>query len=80
MAPNHTQLHDMSQRSNESFKEYAQWWREISSRVQPPLPNRERMEIFIGTMQLQYLEKMVRSISSVFSNIVIAGERIEGGL
>jgi hypothetical protein len=37
LAPNRAQLQDMTQRNNESFKEYAQRWRELAARVQPPL-------------------------------------------
>ena len=33
LPPNRTQLQDMTQRNNESFKEYAQRWRELAARV-----------------------------------------------
>ncbi|XP_058760043.1 uncharacterized protein LOC131633346 [Vicia villosa] len=41
MAPNRMQLQNMSQKKDESFKEYAQRWREMASRVQPPLMEKE---------------------------------------
>ncbi|XP_050877309.1 uncharacterized protein LOC127081066 [Lathyrus oleraceus] len=37
MAPNSTQLQSMAQKDSESFKEYAQCWRELAARVHPPL-------------------------------------------
>ena len=80
MAPSHTQLQDLSQRSNESFKEYAQRWRELAARVQPPLLDKELIDMFICTLQGQYYEKMLGSISSRFSDLVIVREHIENGI
>ena len=37
LAPTRMQLHSMSMGSNEGFKEYAQKWRDLTRRVQPPL-------------------------------------------
>ena len=37
MAPNRTQLQNLSQGPRESFKEYAHKWREVVAIVQPPL-------------------------------------------
>ena len=37
MAPDHRQLHNMSQNERESFKEYAQCWREMAYQVEQPL-------------------------------------------
>ncbi|XP_050889533.1 uncharacterized protein LOC127094799 [Lathyrus oleraceus] len=36
LTPNRTQLQDMTQRNNESFKEYAQRWRELAARSSFP--------------------------------------------
>ncbi|XP_050919190.1 uncharacterized protein LOC127136700 [Lathyrus oleraceus] len=77
MAPNRTQLQNLTQRSEESFKEYAQRWRELASRVEPPLLERELVDMFMGNLQGPYLDRMVRSTSSGFSDLVLAGERIE---
>lgn len=44
------QLHNHLQRSNETFKEYAQRWREMASRVRPALSNTELVNIFMGTL------------------------------
>ena len=47
MAPNRTQLQNMSQGPKESFKEYAQKWRELAARVQPPLMERELIHEYL---------------------------------
>lgn len=49
-APSRFQSKDLSQKSNESFKEYAQIWRELDARVQPPLLEKELVDIFVHTL------------------------------
>lgn len=51
MAPNRMQLQNLSQKGNESFKEYAQIWRELASHVQPPLLENKLVDMFMGTLQ-----------------------------
>src|SRR3954466_14577984 len=80
MAPNWMQLQNMSQKKDESFKEYAQRWREMASRVQPPLMEKELVDIFMSTLQGPYYDKMVGSVSSGCSDLVVIGERIEDGI
>lgn len=65
---------------NESFKEYAQKWRELAARVQPPMLEREMVDMFMSTLQGPYYDRMVGSTSVGFSELVMAGERIEAGL
>ena len=74
---NCTQLQNLTQKSEETFKEYAQRWRELVARVQPPLLKRELIYMFIGNLQGPYLDRMAGSTSSNFSNMVLVGERIE---
>lgn len=74
------QLQNQSQKSNETFKEYAQRWREMASRVRPFLFDTKLVDIFIGTLQGLYYKKMVGTSSSNFADIVLIGERIESGL
>ncbi|KAI5388827.1 hypothetical protein KIW84_074476 [Lathyrus oleraceus] len=80
MALSRTQLQGMSQKNNEGFKEYAQRWRELAARVQPPLVDREMSDLFMGTLQGAYAERMVGCPVTNFSDIVVAGERIESWL
>ena len=42
MAPNRMQLQNMCKKDNESFKEYAQRWRDLAAQVVPPMTERER--------------------------------------
>lgn len=77
MAPNRTQLQNLTQKFDETFKEYAQRWRELSVRVQPDLLERELIDMFMGNLQGPYLDRMVGSTSSGFSDLVIVGKRIE---
>ncbi|XP_058746081.1 uncharacterized protein LOC131618951 [Vicia villosa] len=78
MAPNHTQLQNLAQKANESFKEYAQKWRELAARVQPPRLEREMMDLFTNTLEGQYYSAC--SASSSFAELVMIGERIESGI
>lgn len=50
MAPTRLQLQNQSQRSNETFKEYAQRWREIGSRIRTMLSDNELVDIFMGIL------------------------------
>lgn len=52
----------------------------MASRVKPLLFDTELVDIFMGTLQGLYYEKMVGSYSSNFVNIVVIGERIKSGL
>lgn len=74
MAPNQTHLQSLSPKLEESFKEYAQRWRDLASRVQPPLLERELINMFVDTLQGTYFEKMIGSTTSGFSDLVIVGE------
>ena len=74
MAPMRTQFHNLSQKQSESFNEYAQRWRELASRVQPPMMEHEMMDMFTSTLQGQY--HMRFSTSHSFAELVTYKERI----
>ncbi|XP_027347973.1 uncharacterized protein LOC113859382 [Abrus precatorius] len=80
MAPDRLQLQNMIKKENESFKEYVQRWRELAAQVEPPLSEKEMVAMFIDTLQSPFYNRMIRSVSSNFSNIVIIGERVENGM
>ncbi|XP_050916735.1 uncharacterized protein LOC127131890 [Lathyrus oleraceus] len=80
MAPDRMQLRALSQESNESFRGYAQRWKELAARVEPPLLDKEVMELFRDTLQSPYFERMISSAASDFAHLVSIGERIENGL
>ena len=52
----------------------------MTSRVKPPLLEKELVDMFMGTLQGLYYEKMVGSVSSGFADLVTIGERIEAGI
>ncbi|XP_050893780.1 uncharacterized protein LOC127100592 [Lathyrus oleraceus] len=62
MVPNRTQLQNLTQKSEETFKEYTQRWRELATRVQPPLLERELIDMFMGNLQGPYLDRMLREL------------------
>ncbi|XP_050916261.1 uncharacterized protein LOC127131378 [Lathyrus oleraceus] len=80
MAPNRAQLQILTQKFEESFKEYAQRWWDLAARVQPPMLDKELVYMFMGTLQGPYLDRLIGSTSASFSDLVVAGERIENGL
>ncbi|XP_058774254.1 uncharacterized protein LOC131648520 [Vicia villosa] len=67
MAPNRTQLQSLVQGSKESFKEYAQKWRELAARVQPPMTEREMIDMFTSTLSGHYY--LACSASANFSEM-----------
>jgi len=80
MAPDKLQLQNMSKKNSETFKEYAQRWRELAAQVESPLHDREMVTMFMSTLHSPFYEHMLGSVSSNFVDIVIIGERIELGL
>jgi len=80
MAPDRMQLQNMAKKSSETFKEYAQRWRELAAQVEPLLYEKEMITMFIETLQAPFYEHVLGSVSSNFSDIVTIGEIIEHGL
>ena len=80
MAPDRMQLQNMSKKGHESFKEYAQRWRDLATPVALPMTEKEMITIIVDTLPMFYYEKMVGYASSSFADLVFAGERIEAGL
>ena len=73
-------MQNLSYGPKDSFKEYAQKWRELAARVQPPLMERELVDMFMSTLQGPFYDHMIGSASAGFVDLVMAGERIEVGL
>lgn len=48
--------------------------------VQPPLMERELVDMFMGTLQGPYYMMMIGSTSVGFSDLVMAGKRVETGI
>lgn len=75
--PDQDQLRSMQQREKETFREYAQRWREISAQVVPPMEEKEMTKVFLKTLDTFYYEKMVASAPTDFTDMVNMGVRLE---
>jgi len=54
MALDRMQLQNMAKKSSETFKEYAQRWRELAAQVELPLYKKEMITMFIETLQTPF--------------------------
>ncbi|RDX67612.1 hypothetical protein CR513_53488, partial [Mucuna pruriens] len=77
MAPDRSQLQNMAKGEKEAFKEYARRWRELETRIQPLLFDKEMVTMFIDTLHQPFYEKMVGNASSNFVDLFLIGERVE---
>ncbi|KAA3485343.1 dynactin subunit 1-like [Gossypium australe] len=67
----------MEKKGNESFRQYAQRWREVAIQVQPPLLEKETTMLIINTLKAPFITHMLGSATKSFSDIVMTGEMIE---
>src|SRR3954470_1902915 len=80
LAPTRTQLRGMSMGPKQSFKGYAQKWRDMAGRVQPPLSHRELVDMFMGTLIDPFYSHLLGSSSPGFTDLILTGERVESGI
>ncbi|XP_040945790.1 uncharacterized protein [Gossypium hirsutum] len=80
IAPDRIVLQNMEKKPNESFRQYAQRWREVAAQVQPPLLEKEITMLFINTLKAPFLNHMLGSATKSFSDIVMSGEMIENAI
>ena len=80
MAPDRDQLRSLSQKDKETFKEYAQRWRELAAQINPPLEEKEMTKIFIKTLSSFYYKRMIASAPCDFIEMVNMGMRLEEGV
>uniref|UniRef100_A0A2N9G1N4 RNase H type-1 domain-containing protein n=1 Tax=Fagus sylvatica TaxID=28930 RepID=A0A2N9G1N4_FAGSY len=73
-------LQRMEKKSNETFREYAQRWREKAARARPPLDEREMIKIFVDTLKNPYFDRMIGLQMQSFVDLIPVGERIEDAL
>ena len=57
MVPDRMQLQNMCKKGHESFKEYAQRWRDLAAQVAPPMTGKEMITIIVDTLPMFYYEK-----------------------
>ena len=80
LAPTRTQLQSMTMGLREGFKDYAQKWRDLAGRVQPPLSDRELVDMFLGTLSGPFFNHLIGSSSAGFTELILTGERVEAGI
>ncbi|XP_052478518.1 uncharacterized protein LOC128034026 [Gossypium raimondii] len=73
-------LQNMEKKQNESFRQYAQRWREVATQVQPPLLEKETTMLFINTLEAPFINHMLGSATMNFSDMVMSGEMIENAI
>ena len=64
----------MGKKGHESFKEYAQRWRDLASQVAPLMMKKEMITMIVDTLLVFYYEKMVGYTPSSFANLVFTGK------
>ena len=70
----------MSLGAGKGFKDYAQKWRDMEGRVQPPLSNRELVDMFLGTLSGPFFNHLIGSSSAGFTEMILTGEKVEVGI
>ncbi|KAA3472984.1 hypothetical protein EPI10_023399 [Gossypium australe] len=80
MTPDRITLQNMEKKSNESFRQYEQRWREVAMQVQPPLLENETTMLFINTLKAPFITHMIGSTTKSFVDIVMTGEMIENAI
>ena len=80
LAPIRTQLLSMAMVSSEGFKDYAKKWSDLAGRVQPPLSERELVDMFLGTLSGPFFNHLIGSSSTGFTELILTGERVEAGM
>ncbi|KAK5835972.1 hypothetical protein PVK06_011703 [Gossypium arboreum] len=80
MVPDRMTLQMMEKKPSETFRQYAQRWRDVSVQVEPPLIKTEITVLFISTLKAPFYDKLVGSATKDFTDIVISGELIENAV
>ena len=57
--------------TSEGFKDYAQKWRDLAGRVQPPLSDRELVDMFLGTLSGPFFNHLIGSSLSGFTKLIL---------
>lgn len=70
----------LCKKSTESFREYAQRWRDLAASVVPPMPESEMVQAFIQAQQPPFYEKVMSLAGRSFVEIAKQGELVEDGI
>ena len=80
MVPDRMTLQMMEKKPSETFRQYAQRWRDVSAQVEPPLTKTEITVLLTNTLKAPFYGKLVGSAMKDFTDIVISGELIENAV
>ncbi|KAA0032112.1 Gag-pro-like protein [Cucumis melo var. makuwa] len=72
MATDHLDLQQMEKKSLESFKEYAQRWRDMGIEVQPLLTDKEMTSMFMNTLRAPFYDRMIELLPQLIQNRQLA--------
>ena len=64
----------------DSSKDYAQKWIDLAGRVQPPLSDRELVDMLLGTLYGPFFNHLIGNSSFGFTELILIGEHVEGGI
>jgi hypothetical protein len=77
VGPDRLSLQAMEKDNKESIREYARRWSELAAQVDPPMLEKEMINLFSDTFKAPYFEYLVRSSAQHFTDLVVIAERIE---
>ncbi|XP_039029195.1 LOW QUALITY PROTEIN: uncharacterized protein LOC120163293 [Hibiscus syriacus] len=80
MVPDRWTLQNLEKKNNETFRQYAQRWRDTAAQVQPLLSEKEATIMFVHTLKAPYLNHLMGNATRNFADLVISGELIENVL
>jgi len=80
MALDRSDLQAITQGNGETFKEYAQRWRDVAAQVSPRIEEKEMTKLFLKTLNQFYYERMVGSAPKNFAEMVGMGVQLEEGV
>ena len=69
----------MEKKSLESFKEYAQRWRDMSVEVQPPLTDKEMTSMFMNTLRAPFYDRMIGNATTNFLTLLLLEKELNMG-
>ena len=70
----------MEKKTSETFREYAQKWRNLAAQVQLTLTDKKLNKMFLNTLKAPYYDRMIRNSNKDFSDVVSVREMIEAGV
>jgi hypothetical protein len=66
VGPDRSSLQAMEKDNMESIREYTQIWRETATQVNPPLLEKEMINLFVNTFKAPYFEYLVKAQHNIF--------------